>query len=92
MMPRACPVESHVGRYTLPSSIKTGCHGLPRGGFTFAANSSKREDSTGQARGISTLGLVLGVANEREDSTGQARGIQSQRNERETPCQPMSDC
>ncbi len=37
-MPRACPVESHAGCYTLLPTARLDATGLSRGGFTFQAN------------------------------------------------------
>ena len=53
-MPRACPVEPHVRRYKQRTNHSPDATGLPRGASRLLLDSSERDPSTGQARGISS--------------------------------------
>src|SRR4030095_1315280 len=63
-MPRACPVESHVRRYT-HLALMPRCHGLAPWSLTFAATHISREcqDPTGLPRGVSRSPLHTSPAN-----------------------------
>src|ERR1044072_5019856 len=57
-MPRACPVESHVCRYTISPTKVSGCHGLAPWSLMFAATrfpQPRCPDATGLPRGVSCL-------------------------------------
>ena len=56
-MPRARPVEPHDGCYTHGLKPKPDATALCRGGSRLELNSSKRENSTVQGRGICSPGF-----------------------------------
>src|SRR6185503_12682306 len=55
-MPRACPVESHGGRYQRAGQDRKRCHGLVPWSLTVAATNEQAKivsDATGLSRGVS---------------------------------------